>query len=169
MRRISTSARTRMRTCLLVPLCALAASPTSAGDVGTSDALRREILTMDARFSDAYANCSVQGMRALFTNDAELVFAERGIQHGVAEHADELRRRNCTLRREAPASGQQIHALPGHVGALDGALQVGSQIFCVRDTQPCRGTSTQFVAVWRRTPDGWKISRLIRYGYLQAY
>jgi Domain of unknown function (DUF4440) len=161
---ISKSIRTRMRVLLITAFFALP-SLTSAGDVDTPDALRGEILAMDARLSEAYGECSAQRIRALFTDDAELVFAERGIERGVGKHIDAFRRRGCNLQRMAPASAQRIYALPGHLGALDGALQLGSQTFCARDAQPCRGMSTHFIAVWRHTADGWKVSRLIRHGY----
>jgi hypothetical protein len=146
-------------------LCALPPGLACAGERAPTEALRRQILAMDVRLSDAYADCRSQGLRALFTDDAELIFAGRGRVRGVSAHQGTLRREGCGLRREADASAQQVYALPGHLGAIDGALQVGTQTFCARNTQPCRGVATRFVAVWHRTASDWRIARLIRYDY----
>jgi Domain of unknown function (DUF4440) len=149
--------------CAIVPHTVLAAEV--AANNKTSESLKREILAMDARLNEAYADCHTRRIRDLFAHDAELIFAERGRLHGVAAHVDELRRGGCTMRRETAAPAQLIEALPDHTGAIDGAIQAGEQIFCAQDAQPCRGVATRFVAIWHRTDQGWKISRLIRYGY----
>lgn len=142
---------------------ALAATPTDPP--ATSEALRREILAMDARLNDAYASCEARRFRDVFSADAELIFGERGRLRGVGAHADDLRRDGCAIRRESAAAEQRIEAVPGHLGGIDGAIQTGEQRFCARASTVCNGVSTKFVALWRRTPDGWRIARLIRYAY----
>lgn len=142
---------------------ALAAAPTDPP--ATSEALRREILAMDARLNDAYASCEARRFRDVFSADAELIFGERGRLRGVAAHADDLRRDGCAIRRESAAAEQRIEAVPGHLGGIDGAIQIGEQRFCARASTVCDGVSSKFVALWRRTPDGWRIARLIRYAY----
>ncbi len=80
-----------------------------------------------------------------------------------------MRRSTSRRLREAVASTQRIETLHGHNGAIDGAIdgaiQVGKQAFCAKDVQPCSGVATRFVAIWHRTEEGWKITRLIRYSY----
>lgn len=131
----------------------------------TTESLRREILAMDARLSEAYEACKTRRFEHIFSRDAELIFGERGRLRGVAAHADDVRRGDCAMRRETDASAHRIEALPGHTGAIDGALQIGEQRFCAREPRTCDGMSTRFVAVWHRTETGWKIVRLIRYAY----
>jgi Domain of unknown function (DUF4440) len=149
--------------CAIASRTAIAAE--SAAKNATSESLRREILAMDAQLSQAYVTCRTRRLRDLFTDNAELIFAERGRLHGIAAHVDDIRRGDCAMRRETRPSVQLIEALPGHTGAIDGAIQVGEQTFCMRDIQPCRGVATRFVAIWHRTDRGWKITRLIRYSY----
>lgn len=153
---------------LCMPSSAVSSAPRTDAADDASESLRREILAMDARLSEAYAECRSQRLRALFARDAELVFAGRGRLRGAAAHLDALRREGCRQRREASAATQRIYAVPGVAGALDGAIQVGTQVFCARGAQPCRGVETDFVALWRRTDEGWKIARLIRYGYTET-
>ncbi len=142
-----------------LPVAALTDAPM------TTESLRREIIAMDARLSEAYDACDTRRFDALFSRDAELIFAERGRLRGVAAHKDDVRRGDCAFRRETTASAHRIEALPGHLGMIDGAIQVGEQRFCARTSPSCNGVSTRFVAIWRRTSDGWKIARLIRYAY----
>lgn len=171
--RIALPARRRILSALpilaaLASVSPLALSNASAATVPPEDpaaSLRREILAMDARLSDAYARCRSQPLRALFTHDAELVFADRGVLHGVSAHLDALRREGCRQRRETVAEAQSVYAVPGVAGTLDRAIQVGTQTFCATEARPCNGVRTAFVALWRRTGTGWKIERLIRYGY----
>ncbi len=142
-----------------LPAAAQTAHPT------TTESLQREILAMDARLSDAYDACKTRRLYDIFSRDAELIFAERGRLRGIAAHVDEVRRQDCAFRRETTASAQRVEALPGHTGAIDGAIQIGEQRFCARASDICDGTSTRFVAIWHRAQNGWKIVRLIRYAY----
>ena len=155
---------------LVACIASFATAPVDAqaNDRTTTAALRREILAMDARLSDAYDACKTRRLYDVFSRDAELFFAERGRLRGIAAHVDEVRRGDCAMRRETAASEHRIEALPGHTGAIDGAIQVGEQRFCARTSQSCDGMSTRFVAVWRRTERGWRIARLIRYAYAPA-
>lgn len=126
-----------------------------------SSAVRREILALDARISDAYNHCRIHPLKALFASNAELYFADRGVAQQLFAYTDTLRRTFCgKYRREAPESDQQIYSLPDY-----GAIQIGTQSFCAVDSQPCRGQRMQFMAIWRQRDGEWKISRLVRYGY----
>ncbi|TXH68549.1 MAG: nuclear transport factor 2 family protein [Lysobacteraceae bacterium] len=150
--------------CMHIPTTVCATEPGS----GSDDALRRDILAMDARLSEAYAGCRKQRFRSLFARDAQLVFAGRGMARGISVHVDTLRREGCRQRREAAKSAQNIYAVPGLAGSTDGAIQVGTQTFCALDAQPCRGVETRFVALWRRVGGSWKITHLIRYDYAET-
>ncbi len=152
-------------TCTFAIALAFHASTPLAADGMESEALRRDILAMDARLSDAYSACHTRHLNALFADDAELIFSKRGRLHSVTEHIDQLRRTDCAMRRETATETHWVEALPGHLGAIDGAIQVGEQTFCARYSEPCRGVSTRFIAIWRRNDDGWRIEQLIRYGY----
>jgi hypothetical protein len=147
----------------LTMLSAMAQADNVAEDIATS-AVRREILALDARISDAYNQCRVQTLKTLFTNNAELYFADRGVTRQLFTHTDTLRRTFCgKYRREAPASDQHIYSLPDY-----GAIQIGTQSFCAVDSQPCRGQRMQFMAIWRQRDGEWQITRLVRYGYTPA-
>jgi hypothetical protein len=100
-------------------------------------------------------------LKAIFANNAELYFADRGVARQLFTHTDTLRRTFCgKYRREAAASDQRIYPLPDY-----GAMQIGTQWFCAVDSQPCRGQRMQFMAIWRQRDGAWQITRLVRYGY----
>ncbi|MEQ1512185.1 MAG: nuclear transport factor 2 family protein [Lysobacteraceae bacterium] len=129
-----------------------------------SSAVRREILALDARISDAYNHCRIQPLKALFASNAELYFADRGVTRQLFTYTDTLRRTFCgKYRREAPASDQRIYSLPDY-----GAIQIGTQSFCAVDSQPCRGQRMQFMAIWRQRDGEWRITRLMHYAYTPA-
>jgi Domain of unknown function (DUF4440) len=150
---------------LLLTLAAVAHAD-DAIDASASSAVRREILARDAQLSDAYNRCKIATLKRMFDDDAELYFSGRGATDRIDEHTDEVRREFCgRFRRDSDPDTQAIYALPGHIGAVDGAIQIGAQSFCVVGETPCRGAHMRFAAVWRRIDGEWKISRLIRYGY----
>jgi Domain of unknown function (DUF4440) len=141
-------------------LSAKAQAENIAEDIASS-VVRREILAQDARISDAYNQCRIQTLKAVFANHAELYFADRGVARQLFTYTDTLRRTFCgKYRREAPAADQQIYTLPDY-----GAVQIGTQSFCAVDSQPCRGQRMQFMAIWQLRDGEWRITRLVRYGY----
>jgi Domain of unknown function (DUF4440) len=141
----------------------------TTGASHSSNALREAILRRDAALSAAYNDCKPGALKSIFAANAELYFAERGATSHVFEHIDQARRDVCgRFRREARTDAQQVYALPGHLGAIDGAIQVGTQSFCALDSVDCRGTTTRFMTVWRRIGNEWKIVRTIRYAYENA-
>lgn len=143
----------------MLPTMARADDP--AADMASASAIRREIVALDARISDAYNHCRIQPLKGMFAGNAELYFADRGVTRQLSTHTDTLRRTFCgKFRREAPASDQQIHVLPDY-----GAIQIGTQSFCAIDATPCHGQRMHFMAIWRRLDGEWKITRLVRYGY----
>jgi hypothetical protein len=151
---------------ILLAAALIPAPPSFASDDDiASSGLRRDILALDGRMTDAYGRCAVNELKKMFTHHAELHFAGRGSTNQLFVHIDEVRRDLCgKYRREAPAEAQQVFALPG-IGGIDGAIQVGTQSFCEIDAEPCRGLRMRFVAVWKRIDGEWKISRLLRYDY----
>jgi hypothetical protein len=149
---------------LLTPAATAHAQDTADGN-GAS-ALRREILAQDAQLGEAYNRCKIAVLKRLFSSDAELYFADRGKTDRVYGFTDAVRSKLCgSFRRETDPDTHAVYALPGHIGTLDGAIQVGAQSFCAAGETPCRGVRMQFIAVWRRIDGEWKISRMIRYGY----
>jgi Domain of unknown function (DUF4440) len=134
-------------------------------DDSASSGLRREILALDARITDAYDRCAVNALKAMFAPHAELYFAGRGSTKHLFEHTDALRREFCgKYRREVSAEEQEVYALPG-INGIDGAIQIGTQSFCEIDADACKGLRMRFVAVWKRIGEEWKILRLLRYEY----
>lgn len=151
------------------PIHAIAAETSANGASAASDALRNTILEHDSALTGAYNTCKTAIVRTMFTASAELYFAERGATMHAFDHIDRLPKEFCgRYRRETPADAQRVYALPGHLGAIDGAIQTGDETFCAQRTDGCRGVATHFVAIWKRTQHGWKIARLIRYGYTAA-
>lgn len=149
---------------ILSTLSASVHSANVAEDAASSTAVRREILALDARISDAYNHCRINPLKKLFASNAELYFADRGVTRQIFTYTDTLRRTFCgKYRREASASDQHVYALPDH-----GAIQTGTQAFCAIGSQPCRGQRMHFVAIWRQRDGEWKITRLVRYGYAPA-
>jgi hypothetical protein len=150
----------------LLTAALIPAPPSFASDDDiASSGLRREILALDAQITDAYDRCAVNGLKKMFTRHAELHFAGRGSTNQLFEHIDEVGREFCgKYRREAAPEDQQVFTLPG-IGGIDGAIQVGMQSFCEINANPCEGIRMRFVAVWKRSGEEWKISRMLRYEY----
>jgi hypothetical protein len=61
--------------------------------------------------------------------------------------------------------------LPGSLAVYPikdfGAIEQGTHRFCQQESGKCEGLA-DFVIVWHRTADGWRITRVLSYGHRAA-
>ncbi|MEY2413376.1 MAG: hypothetical protein QOD84_1982 [Acidobacteriaceae bacterium] len=126
--------------------------------------LRNQILSADRQLFDAYNTCdTVQFSRSLAA-DLEFFHDTTGLT-GHDWNVNALEKR-CTegtkYRRTLEEQSVQVFPLPGY-----GALEMGTHRFY---EQRAGGPETLdatpgFTNVWKKTLDGWKLSRVLSYGH----
>ena len=124
--------------------------------------LYEEIKQADAAFFEAFNNRDLETIMQLFTKDLEFFHDEAGLSsyEQNIEATKRLFDRNNGLKRTLVEGSIEVYPVKDY-----GAIQIGSHEFChpVNGVQDC-GTF-QFVHIWKKEGDTWKIARVISYGH----
>jgi ketosteroid isomerase-like protein len=124
--------------------------------------LYKEIAAMDKVLFDAFNRQDAEGVKAVFSTDLEFFHDMGGLQNYEQNHeaTRKLFARNLQLKRELVPGSMEVYQVKNY-----GAIQTGQHTFChiENGTDDC-GTF-KFLQIWKRTVDGWKLSRVVSYGH----
>ena len=134
----------------------------------TEPALYQEIAKMDSLFFKSLNDCNLKDYESYLTVDFESYHDKAGLTTPrETEMADmqifcgEQRKRQH-LRRELIAGTLEVYPLPNF-----GALASGNHVFYLQindGTEKLVGQA-QYTLIWKKTDDGWKISRNLSYDH----
>lgn len=127
-----------------------------------ANGLTLEILHMDSLMFNAFNSRDVETVKNLFDKDLEFYHDISGLMNYDT---------NMAATEETFASGTDLHRelVPGSTEVYPiknyGAMQMGEHTFRhTENGKPDCGTF-KFVHIWKKTPEGWKITRVISYGH----
>jgi hypothetical protein len=164
-----------MRTALL--LLVIAAAPAFAADpvaLPEPAALRAQITARDQELFDVlFEQCAPEKMRALVTDDFEFYHDKDGATFGgetfVAGYekmCTERQKPDAWRSRRRPVEGTlTVDPVPGF-----GAIHAGEHVFYERQgdgPQKLVGRA-RFANLWKLTPDGWRLARVLSYSHAPA-
>ena len=127
--------------------------------------LFNEVLKLDSLVFGAFNNCEIEKFRNLFTDDLEFYHDKgglTGIDHSMKFLNDKCTNTERTVRRALVPEGMEVYPIKDY-----GAIQVARHNFFVTEKgQPEKLSGTfKFLHVWKKTPGGWKIARVISYDH----
>ncbi len=149
----------------LLPIFLLLTATLSAQDNTT------EILRLDSIFWEAYNRCDVPQMMSMFTEDIEFYHDKGGPTFGLPAFTKSVKNSLCAdpsfrLRREAlPGT---VKVFPMHDdGELYGAVLSGEHVFYIIENggTPKLDGQARFTHLWKKTEQGWKMSRVLSYDH----
>lgn len=152
----------------------IASHPVSAGPLATPE-LTAEIAALDAALFEAFfVTHDLATLERLVDEELEFVHDKHGWMPAGREaflagarrsHELEAEGTNVRARRELVPGTLEVHAL-----ADDGALQLGQHRFygVYPGSPDVLRESGRFVHLWRRTPEGWKLARVVSYDHRPA-
>lgn len=135
----------------------------SAQSVRSRDviALRDTILALDSGLFTAFNNCDISAWRSYLAVDIEFYQDNDDVSMTRAELEPSFLAR-CgdnvsSLTRELLSESVEVHSIQGY-----GAVQLGRHRFWVRSADLGRrlASTPSFVHLWRRSSDGWQITRV---------
>lgn len=142
---------------LLVLLCMAGASEAQ----GSKD-LFAEIAKADADLFEAFNTCDLARSGEILAKDLEFYHDLTGLTD--YSQTLESSKANCDrklgLTRELVEGSLEVHPIGDY-----GALQIGQHTFCHPENGEMDCGTFEFVHVWRRVEDGWKLARVISYGH----
>lgn len=142
------------RALFLIVSLLLAPAGIAGGDPGAA------IRAADARMFEAFNACDVDAMASIYSEDLEFFHDTGGVDDKTRtlEKTRELCARNLGLERTLVED--RVEPIAGF-----GAIHVGRHRFCheVDGVDDC-GTF-DFLHIWRRDDDGWRLARVVSYGH----
>ena len=153
-----------------IALCAplyTAAQDNSAGKtvqyVPVSKALYDTIAHMDSILFNAANTQDLETMKSLFTEDLEFYHDASGLagyEKTISNFQNLFTNYKSTRRVLVPGS-MEVYPIKDY-----GAIQTGLHQFCRLENGVLKDCGTfKFLHIWKRTPTGWKISRVVSYNH----
>lgn len=129
-----------------------------------ASALRDEILAADRQLFDAYNTCNTAEFSQRLSLDLEFFHDTTGLT-GHHWNVDALKKRcaeTTKYRRTLDEQSVQVFPVPGY-----GAMEIGTHRFTEKraDGSEQLDATPGFANVWKQTPDGWKLTRVLSYGH----
>lgn len=153
---------TLQRVLTSVLLLLQAGAPGSLEAQERPDDLRRTIAELDDQVFGAFNDRDVGRFLAFFSADLEFFHDETGLTGfaDLVESSERLLNLESPLRRTLVAGSLEVHPVPGY-----GAIQIGRHEFCHRENGADDCGVFGFTHLWKRTADGWRITRVMSYGH----
>jgi hypothetical protein len=121
------------------------------------------IMRMDSIVFDAANNGEIDKMKDLFTEDLEFYHDVGGLD-GYAKTMENFQRVATNYgytRRVLLKESVEVYPIKDY-----GAIQTGLHKFCRLENGELINCGTfKFLHIWKKTPTGWKISRVVSYGH----
>ena len=128
-----------------------------------SAALFDTIVQMDSMVFDAANTGNLAKLKTLFTDDLEFYHDTGGLD-GYAVTMEKFQRLFTDFaytRRVLVAGSIEVYPIKDY-----GAIQTGLHKFCrLENGQLINCGTFKFLHIWKKTPTGWKISRVVSYGH----
>lgn len=126
------------------------------------DDLLRLVAELDERAFGAFNDRDTDRFLTFFSSDLEFYHDETGLTGfaDLVESSERLFALESPLRRTLVEGSLEVHPVPGY-----GAIQIGQHEFCHRENGVDDCGVFGFTHLWKRTEDGWRITRVLSYGH----
>lgn len=127
------------------------------------------IAAQDARLFDAYNGCDLKTMNDIASEDLEFYHDQTGLAVGRAPFVQALKDNICgKVHRMLVPGSLEVYPLKTY-----GAVEVGEHVFCPADhvekCDPKTSGIAKFTMLWRQTPTGWMLTRVISYDHVSDF
>jgi ketosteroid isomerase-like protein len=128
----------------------------------TSGPLYKEIVHMDSVLFDAFNAHDLDKLKILFSEDMEF-YHDKG---GLTNYAQNMQAfqenfaKISDLKRELVSGSLEVYPIKDY-----GAVEIGAHRFCHTENGKEICGSFKFVHVWKKTNDGWKLTRVVSYDH----
>lgn len=134
----------------------------AAQSAGEDGALTKEILHMDSVLFAAFNAQNLEVLKNVFSNDLEFYHDKGGVSDYTKnmENTKNLFTRVPDLNRQLVAGSTEVFPIKDF-----GAVQTGAHRFCHKEAGKDDCGTFKFVHLWKKTSEGWKLSRVISYNH----
>lgn len=124
--------------------------------------LKKEILHMDSVLFNGFNTHNLEVMKSVFDKDLEFYHDKGGLTNydqNIAAFQQNFSR-NQDIHRELIPGSTEIYPVKDF-----GAMQIGAHRFCHTENGQQDCGTFKFVHIWKKTPNGWKLVRVVSYGH----
>ncbi|AZA77213.1 nuclear transport factor 2 family protein [Chryseobacterium sp. G0186] len=128
-----------------------------------SQELYNTIMKKDSILFDAANSGNIEKLKTFFTEDLEFFHDVGGLANykETIDNFSRIAKNYAYTRRVLVPESTEVYPIKDY-----GAIQTGVHQFCRLENGSLINCGTfKFVHVWKQTPDGWKISRVVSYGH----
>jgi hypothetical protein len=149
-------------TILLLVLVLLTTVPLNAQGLKPSDELFKEVMRQDSLLFNAFNSRDIETFGNMFSKDLEFYHDKGGLTDHkyTIESLIRVAAQNNGLRRDLIQGSMEVYPIPAY-----GAMQIASHTFCHQEAGKQDCGTFKFVHIWHKTPDGWKLARVVSYGH----
>ncbi len=149
-------------TCLLLTALLLKGSAQESVHKKTNPELYKEIAVMDSLLFTAFNARDLEKLKTFFTADLEVFQDNTGVRNyfQTIEAFKGLFAMDYVLTRKIVNSSMDVYPIKDF-----GAIESGAHNFCHTEQGKLECATFKFMHVWEKTPEGWKIKRLITYDH----
>jgi len=144
-----------------------AARAQAAKDSPATRELYDRVAALDAAMFDAYNRCDIDKVGTFFTEDLEFYHEKGGLTLTRDASLALMKKNLCAgggyhVRRELVRGSMEVRAINNY-----GAVQTGEHRFYLtqKGQKEALDGIGKFVMLWRKTEGGWRVSRVICYGF----
>ena len=143
-------------------LMVLASFGLQAQGLKSTDDLFKLIEHQDSVLFDAFNRRDTVTFKKMFSKDLEFYHDKGGLTdyRYTIESLKRTAAQNNGLNRSLVPGSMEVYPVPNY-----GAMQLAAHTFCHQENGKQDCGTFKFVHVWRQTPDGWKITRVVSYGH----
>jgi len=139
-------------------VCCAQSLPTQK--ISSEESLTGVVSLLDKALFDAVNRCDMTKVRSFWAEDAEFLHDRASPLYGREAIVNSIEKNLCgTVQRELVPGSTEVYELKDY-----GAVEIGVHRFLHPGTKD-HGIigEAKFIHVWKRFPDGWKITRVISY------
>jgi ketosteroid isomerase-like protein len=119
--------------------------------------LYRKIIQLDSAFFHAYNTCDLVKQAEFYADTIEFFHDKSGLETSKKKILADTKKYVCgRVSRELVAGSIEVSPLPGY-----GAVEIGMHAFRNSEEKNEQPHPAKFVMVWKNTPRGWKITKVI--------
>jgi hypothetical protein len=153
----------------------LIAAILATAQVPSDQKLRNEIAALDAELFDVvFTKCDPERLRRLLAPDVEFYHDKDGFVFRSADDFVKAHQKQCPDRQKADTWRSRRELLPATL-IIDpvpgyGAMEAGEHVFYERKgagPEKLAG-SARFAMVWKKTENGWRLSRILSFAHKAA-
>ena len=147
---------------LITAVVSVAGQTPAPSSTAESHELFDTVARQDTKIFDAFNAHDAKALMAMFTSDLEFYQDNDGVKN-YEECSGDFKKmflNTPDIRRDLVPGTLKVYPIKNY-----GAIEIGAHRFCHKENGQDECGVFEFVMLWKKAGDSWKISRVVSYGH----